>query len=257
MEMVERGLYQVFHQKGTGGMMEQNSNQLRFPYLLIGSGRLARHLQNYFNLLHIPFLSWSRKCSEPLNSLLGRADKVLLLISDSAIQDFVQTHLRDFHGPVIHMSGALVVPGITWVHPLMTFGDELYDLEFYKQIGFATPEIGAMKALFPELRNSSFVIPDAAKSLYHAWAVIGGNLTSMLAAETLQELQSLNVPPESTKLYLTKSLSNVLEKGSRAVTGPLARKDLVTIQRNMSALNEEQKKLYAAFVEKFAPEVQL
>jgi hypothetical protein len=64
-------------------------------YLIIGNGRVARHLAHYFSLLKIKqYSQWDR--SQPvarLKELVDTADRVLLAIRDDAIEPFIDEHL--------------------------------------------------------------------------------------------------------------------------------------------------------------------
>ena len=62
---------------------------------LIGNGHVARHFQYYFSLLQLSFTTWHRKESvAKLQQELTRSSHILLLISDSAIEEFIQQHLK-------------------------------------------------------------------------------------------------------------------------------------------------------------------
>src|SRR5689334_6951163 len=55
--------------------------------LLLGSGRLARHLRFYFENLGLKFRTWSRRDSQPLD--LSGIERLWLAISDDAIPAFI------------------------------------------------------------------------------------------------------------------------------------------------------------------------
>lgn len=66
-------------------------------YLIIGNGRLARHLRHYFDLLKIKTVShWDRSQPLPrLRELAVGATHILLAIKDDAIEPFIDEHLAD------------------------------------------------------------------------------------------------------------------------------------------------------------------
>src|ERR1700741_1957654 len=107
--------------------------------LLIGDGRLARHLAAYFAQLGRSHASWSRRGhaegrSGELRSLVHSGTRALLAISDGAIESFVSSHpeLRD--ATRIHFSGQLVTPLAIGVHPLFSFASPLYTRDLYERI---------------------------------------------------------------------------------------------------------------------------
>ncbi len=152
-------------------MRQVPGNKVKIPYLIIGNGRLATHLSHYFQQLSIPFLQWWRGCEQDFQSLMDQTAKILVLINDDAIEDFIHNNLiTDNHHNWIHCSGLLAIPVAESAHPLMTFSDTLYDLETYQNTLFVT-EIGktSFPELFPELPNPHIAIPSGRKGFYHAW----------------------------------------------------------------------------------------
>ncbi|MDD4617136.1 MAG: DUF2520 domain-containing protein [Alphaproteobacteria bacterium] len=222
-------------------------------YLLIGSGRVATHVKHYLSLKGIPLLEWNRKnhSIEDLREKTAQADTVLLAIKDGAIREFRDAHFKDFKGTVVHFSGSLSVEGIESFHPLMTFGPSLYDLDFYERIYFAAASKKRFKEIFPALSNPVFELMDKNKALYHALCVMSGNFPQILWQACLQKFEELNVPQEAVGLYLEKNLENFLAAPGKSLTGPLARGDTATIEKNIDALPARMAKLYQAFVKYF------
>lgn len=221
--------------------------------LLIGSGRLARHLQSYFTQISLPFISWSRADHEEadLRRKISLSSHVLIAIRDDALEPFINSH--NFTGKtVVHFSGSLVIPGAFGAHPLMTFGPELYDLQTYKNISFVL-ESGspALFKLIPELENPFFFINKEQKALYHALCVSSGNFTTLLWQKVFAEFeQTLNLPREILYTYLDQIVANLKNNPEAALTGPLARKDIKTIRNNISALEgRDLQTIYQAFVQ--------
>ncbi len=216
---------------------KENSQPSGSSYLTIGSGRVARHLSFYFEILKIPFQTWNR--SQPLEELSTKLllkPTVLLAISDQALFPFYQEHLQGFK--VVHFSGALHFPDMIACHPLMTFGPTLYDLSTYQNIHFALTGASSLQEIIPELSNPSFVMRAEDKALYHALCVLSGAGTQTLWSLCQKQLQSLNVPPEAFLGYIRQIFNNYQSLGAQGQTGPWGRKDLLTIQNNLMALEE-------------------
>ncbi len=224
-----------------------------FPNLIIGSGRVATHFMHYFALKGVPVIDWNRRehSEEDLQRRLERVSSVLMLIRDSALKEFRETHLRDFQGPVIHFSGCLEIPQTEVFHPLMTFGPALYDMGFYEKIYFAVSSKEKFRQLFPELPNPVFEIDPKNKPLYHALCVMMGNFPQILWNRCLAETGKIGVPAEAAFLYLHKNLENFAANPATSLTGPLARGDRATIHKNLEALPAPLKDLYNAFVRFF------
>jgi predicted short-subunit dehydrogenase-like oxidoreductase (DUF2520 family) len=229
-------------------------------YLLIGSGKAARHFKYYLDLLKIPNASWSRNTSNTkdidqkiLIEDLQNYSRILLLISDSSLESFYQQNLKSFPGPIIHFSGALEIEGMVSAHPLMTFGPELYELDVYKKMQFALSDGRTLAELLPGLTNSSFKISRSDKALYHAWAVYSGNLATLLWSEALNGMDGLHVPRKALEIYLEQTLKNTIQSKSAALTGPIARNDQITIRKNLNSLPEPARSIYQEFVQSYLP----
>lgn len=226
-------------------------------YLFVGNGRLSKHFQFYFKSLNIPHLVWSRNSKKNFNDLAKQVEKILVLIKDDEIEKFISenksVHLND--KLFIHFSGLLSTPLAESAHPLMTFGDNLYEQNLYQQITFIT-EFGrkSFKELFPELPNPSFKINSEQKPLYHAFCVMSGNFTTILWQRFFDYLNSLNIPKQAGYLYLQKIAENVITSNS-PLTGPIHRNDSQTINKHLIALEEHSmKNIYKSFLELFYTE---
>lgn len=223
-------------------------------YCILGSGRLARHLKRYFDYLQIPYTQWSRQESSPDPTAIVQASHLLLAVSDSAIEELARENSQKI---CIHFSGALQTPFAHSVHPLMTFGEALYDLNTYTQIPFVTDR-GApqFKDLFPALPNPSYEIEPKQKPLYHALCVMSGNFTTLLWSRAFEAFQAdLGLPPEILLPYfkqLTLNLSSSPKTPKNHWSGPLVRGDTQTMEKNISSLPlETDREIYRAFVTAF------
>lgn len=221
------------------------------PYLLVGNGRLSRHLQHYLGLEGLPWRLWSRSSPEPLEHALAGARAALLLIPDDAILPFLEQHADPSSGPTwIHCSGSLSTPLAAAAHPLMTFGDELYEHEVYRRVPFIGDRSGPSFAeLFPGLPNPHFAIEPASRPLYHAACVMAGNLSTLLWQHAFAIFEGrLGLPRHALFPYLERVADN-LQGSSDPLTGPLARGDERTIERHLAALDGDPfQPVYASFV---------
>ncbi|MFC2134349.1 DUF2520 domain-containing protein [Bacteroidota bacterium] len=223
------------------------------PYLIVGNGKLAKHIIHYFQLLEINFRHWHRQSSAKFNDAASNVSKILLLIPDDAIEEFIQQNKSSAlsNAVWVHFSGALSTQHAESVHPLMTFADELYDKETYTNIPFIT-EAGrkSFNELFPELPNINYQVKGNVKTLYHAWCTIAGNFTSILWSEFFKRLEKdFNIPRESAYPYLKQITSNIVSHDD-PVTGPLSRGDYSTIKKHIASLDgDEFIKIYNAFAE--------
>lgn len=224
-------------------------------FLIIGNGRVARHMCHYFQSLDIPYTQWHRHMpASVLAPLAAKASHILLLIRDDAIENFAKTYLADSKAVKIHFSGALNAQGIYGAHPLMTFGEGLYAPEKYRDIHFIIDSDAPDFAdLLPGLPNAHARLDPAQKAKYHALCVMAGNFSCLLWQKLFDTLQSeFDIPAAAALPYLSQQTENLAADYHTALTGPLARGDTATIARNISALKGDNfQAVYQAFVEAY------
>lgn len=223
-------------------------------YLIIGHGRVARHFLHYFSLLNIPAAHWHRGLPP---SALQDAARILVLVSDGAIESVIDAHLQGREGVKIHFSGALTTPKAFGAHPLMTFGPDLYTLEKYRGIPFITDDDAPPFAeLLPGLPNPHARLSPALKAKYHAMCVMSGNFTCILWQKMFATMQNeFGIAPELAHPYLRQQTENLASDYKSALTGPLARGDAVTIRKNIAALEGDAfQNVYKSFVKVYEEE---
>jgi 2-dehydropantoate 2-reductase len=221
------------------------------PIGIVGDGRVARHFLHYLNLLGLPSRTWSRRTSSvPPADALAPCGSVLLLIRDGEIDRFVERWPALHEHRLVHFSGSLVTTAAEGVHPLMTFGYDLYDLAAYRSIPFICDSGGTpLHELLPGLPNPSFTIPAADRPYYHALCVMAGNFSALLWLKLFDELQDrFGIPADAAQPYLARTAANLMTDPRRALTGPLARGDAGTIAANLRALEGDPfHAIYSAF----------
>ncbi len=225
-------------------------------YLLVGRGRLSRHLEHYFGLESVPCARWDRSSAEPFEDLLARSEAVIVLIQDDAIEQFLVRHAISDRHTWIHCSGSLSTPLAEGAHPLMLFGEELYDHATYRRIPFVT-ERGrrSFPELFPDLDNPHSEIDSELKGLYHALCTVGGNFSTLLWMKVFEEAESrLDLDRETFYPYVEQVTRNVMASRD-PLTGPLARGDERTVAAHLAALaGDPFEGVYRAFVSAYRAE---
>ncbi len=223
-------------------------------YLIIGNGRVARHLCHYFSLpeIHLPYRHWHRALPvQQLRDWQKDATHILLAIRDGAIEPFCDAHLKGTSATKVHFSGSLVTDRAFGAHPLMTFGAALYPPEKYPAIPFLVDDNAPdFAALLPGLPNPHARLPRAEKAKYHALCVMAGNFSCILWQNLFSFLENdLGLPPATAHMYLQQQTENLLTDPRRALTGPLVRGDEATIARNIASLADSPyQDVYKAFV---------
>lgn len=223
-------------------------------FAIIGNGRAAKHISHYFQLLKLPFIHWHKQSNTPLEGIIEPATHVLVLISDAAIDSFIQENPCLSGKVLVHFSGCHISSLAYGVHPLISLSHHLYDLENYKKIPFIIEENALeFNELLPGLINPHFIIPRDQKAYYHSLCVMANNFTTLLWQKFFNELETrLNIPHENAATLLESTLINISRNYHTALTGPLVRGDQAIIEKNLQALqNDPFQEVYKTFIKIF------
>lgn len=239
--------------------LQQNPSgtELKIIPLLLGNGKLAKHLHYYFHLLNLPHKHFENardlESPELLRKLEG-VNAVWILTSDRSIAEIkvkleAQSKKITENHLWIHSSAATDVEGMITLHPLMTFGQDLYSLEQYQKIPFAIIGPENIENLVP-FQNPIFFISPEQRALYHAYAVAMSNLPILLWSMTTEMAKlNLNLDAATFDPILNQTLANYTHHRKSALTGPIARNDQVTIDKNLNALQGSAlAKIYESFL---------
>lgn len=234
------------------------SKNLSLSYLIVGQGRLANHFKFFFQSNNIRIHSWHYKTqdSQALKNFHDTTAYTLLCIPDSQIESFI--HSNDLNkAKCVHFSGALHIPGTIQFHPLMTFSKELMALDSYSKFAYigikGQPKL---QDIFPFLTNPYFEIDSSSKAKYHALCVLSGNFTHLLWQKALSDFKSMNVPASAVLPYMTQIFENIKKVENNTLTGPLVRRDINTIQKNLDSLSQDPYfDVYKSFVNAYDPKL--
>ena len=171
------------------------------------------------------------------------ADAVLLCVPDSAIADAAATYAGA--APLVgHTSGATPVSVLAaadafGLHPLQTFaGDGAAFEGIGCAIGGSTPRaLAAADALARCLGMRPFGLADADRPAYHAAASIASNFLVTLEAAAERVAASAGLDRAALVPLVRQTVENWAALGpARALTGPVARGDEATVERQREAV---------------------
>jgi predicted short-subunit dehydrogenase-like oxidoreductase (DUF2520 family) len=194
----------------------------------------------------------------PPDEVSAAADFVLLAVPDDALRPLV-AGLADAGAwragqMVAHTSGAQGIAVLDpaaargvlalALHPVMTFAGRPEDVDrlLGATFGVTSPEElrPVAESLVVEMGGEPVWVPEVGRPLYHAALSIGSNHLVTLVNDSLEMLDTVGVD-ESERLLaplLSAALDNVLRLRDAALTGPVARGDVATVQRHRRALAE-------------------
>ena len=184
------------------------------------------------------------------------ADLVLLTVPDDELPGLV-TGL-DFPGVlgpkiVVHTSGAaglaILAPVVEAggvplaIHPAMTFSGTETDLVRLSGCPFAVTAMPDHRmvadALVLDMGGEPFTVGEADRAQYHAALSHGANHLVTLVSQAAELLRRIDIddPGRLLRPLLEAALDNALERGDKALTGPVARGDAMTVRRHLDVVD--------------------
>lgn len=224
--------------------------------LIIGSGKLSKHLTHWLNLqknTQHKILTWDRhQDPHAIHKYVLQATHIWLAISDSAIIPFYEKYISGHEANAVHFSGALHDERLISAHPLMSFTESLYDEDFYSKIYFSLTGCEHLNQALPGFNNPYFILESGNKALYHALCVVAGNFPQMLWGQVLNQASLHNIPTAAFDIYIQQISKNFIELHEKALTGPFVRNDILTIEKNIQALEKTPlQSIYQTFQKEF------
>jgi predicted short-subunit dehydrogenase-like oxidoreductase (DUF2520 family) len=112
------------------------------------------------------------------------------------------------------------------------------------------PEVEVLAELL-ELR--AFRVADADRERYHAAAVVASNHLVALLGQVERLAESAGVPFDAFEPLVMASVANAFELGPRAaLTGPVARGDLATVEGHLASMDPGERDAYRALAREAA-----
>ncbi|MFT6834770.1 MAG: hypothetical protein ACJA0H_000802 [Francisellaceae bacterium] len=225
-------------------------------FLIIGKGRMAKHMIAYCQLLNIDFKDWSRPDSQDkLLKLCNESSHIFILITDTDIDKFIlDNELHKLKKTLVHFSGASISPYAISAHPLMTFGPETYSLETYRKILFVCEKNREkFENIIPGFPNKYAYIKAKDKAYYHCLGALANNFTTILWQTYFDELEDkFNIKHQDAFPILEQTFKNIKLDYKTALTGPLSRGDQKTLDNHLTVLkNSPLKDIYTGFTKLF------
>ena len=203
-----------------------------------------------------------------VDEVVAESDFVLLAVPDDALRPLV-TGLAsaDLWRPgqlVAHTSGAsgigildaAAARGVLplALHPVMTFTGRPEDVDRIEGATFgvtADEELRPVaEALVVEMGGEPVWVPESARPLYHAALTVGSNHLVTLVNDALGMLSGAGVdePARLIAPLLSAALDNVLRLGDAALTGPVSRGDVDTVQVHLRTIADRAPEMLAAYI---------
>lgn len=192
------------------------------------------------------------------DAIAERAELVLVAVPDDEIAPLVMgladlgrihagqilVHCSGRYGTDVLEAGTRLGALPIALHPSLTFTGTEVDLSRLRQATIAVTAPAPIRpvgeALVVELGAEPIDIAEADRPLYHAAITHASNHSITILAEAMELLTEAGVADPSTVLHtlVDASVANTMQNGPKALTGPISRGDVGTIEAHLAALSE-------------------
>lgn len=212
----------------------------------------------------VSLLEHSRTDADTLGALAQSVDVLLLCVPDSQIPQvaaMLESQALNEDVVIAHCSGATTLEALGAarrrgsIHPLVALSGT--DPDLLLGAWFAVSGDPLLNEIVRSLGGHVVEVDDSKRSLYHAGAVIASNHLVALMAQVDAVANRVGVPLEAFLDLAAGALGSVGRVGvSRALTGPVSRGDLETVQGHLKALEasgmSSEKEAYIALARRAA-----
>ena len=202
---------------------------------------------------------------ERIEDVIAASDAIILSTPDGAIKKVWDTiDKKNLTGKMIcHLSGSLssdVFSGIDTyggyaisIHPMFAFSNKDSVYQQLDSVSFTLEghpyAVNAWQQLLDALGNRSVVIDQAKKPKYHAAASILSNQVVAVLATGYELLEECGFSEKEARTFsaalVRDNVEHVIADGCvSALTGPIERGDVGTVQKHLQELNDTQKEMY-------------
>jgi predicted short-subunit dehydrogenase-like oxidoreductase (DUF2520 family) len=224
-----------------------NHSQSEGPITVVGDGRLGRVLADVLGA----GMPLRRGEGVPADAAVA-----ILAVPDGAIAALAASLAP---GPAVgHCSGATTLAALAphrerfSLHPLMTLTDRSRPADLRgagAAVAGSTPQaLAVARALASRAGLEPFELADSDRALYHAAASVASNFLVTIEAIGERLFGAVGVERRHAATLARASLENwAALGGARALTGPIARGDAETVERQRRAVGERAPDLLPTF----------
>ena len=239
----------------------------------IGAGKVGFSFGKYFAIHDLDVVGYysevkedsleaadftNSKSYDSLQELVEDSDVLFLTVPDDSLED-VWNQLNSCHFTdkiICHTSGvhtSEIFSGLDnheahgySIHPLCAINDKYKSYEDLSQIYFTIEgdeeKLDEVSDLFVRLGNKVNLIKTEDKARYHLAAAVASNLVVGLV-----DMAERVIPHEALVPIMKSNMDHIIEDGTvDALTGPIERGDVTTIEKHLAALKPSEVDTYKA-----------
>ena len=241
----------------------------------IGAGKCGMSLAYYFRSKGINVRGFSSRSNDiedfelfSCDELVKASDIIFITVTDTAIPEVWESISgMDLEGKIIcNCSGSLsseIFSGanhdmVCSVHPMLAFNSRHTSIDAVEQAFFTVEggkyAVSSVSEILSLCNNKFRIINARDKAKYHAASCFASNFVVAVCDKAVRLLSECGFNETEARDALAPLMRNNMENiiscgAAGAITGPAARRDFVTIERHMDALDEKTAALYSALTD--------
>jgi len=201
---------------------------------------------------HVADMVLSDHFSDVLWDVTRHADVVFITTPDSAIKDTCNTISQNTG----FADNAVVSAWIGSMHPLQSFASADHKTNPFQGIIVSLegegPAVNTAKTIAADLGGTVVTLLTEAKTLYHASAVVASNYLVTLLDLAIRLIEEAGINRQDAfnllKPLIEGTLSNIGNVGiQKALTGPIARGDIKTVEKHIKEIGFKRPELLALY----------
>jgi predicted short-subunit dehydrogenase-like oxidoreductase (DUF2520 family) len=222
---------------------------------ILGMGRLGSALAAALPRAGYEVRTGSGRDTAAAQAVVDATDIVVITTADAAVPGVCASLQWRAAQGAVHCGGVLTLDALSaardagalpgCLHPLQSFPNGAADANRFHGITFgveaAAPLDGALERIADDLGGSVVRLEGVDRSLYHAAAILSSNDVVALMAAATRAWILAGLPAQAARAALGPLLTNVaqnvaIQELASALTGPVARGDVNTVERHLAAL---------------------
>lgn len=229
-----------------GSVLAARLSRADYPISAVSARSAASRTRIRALLPDVPFAD--------LAEVVRASDVVMLAVPDDALTEVISqiAALADSHLTVFHVSGrhglAILEPlaqqgaQVMAIHPAMTFTGTEIDLSRDCVFGVTADSSARELAedLVTDLGGTLMSVAEADRVTYHAALAHGSNHLNTLLSQAMDLLREIGAsdPGAVLRPLVNAAVANTLAHGDEALTGPVVRGDVDTVDAHRDAITD-------------------
>ncbi|MGC9070164.1 MAG: DUF2520 domain-containing protein [Elusimicrobiales bacterium] len=218
--------------------------------LIIGKSKVAKSFSAYLRYRRINHKVIAYRKINSYAEKIKDYKTIFFISKDSEIDKFYRRFKKRIYpnAKLFHFSGSILHHKIVGMHPIFSFKEKPIAPFDFEKIIFTSEDPSYIRKNLKWFKNRIIKIKPEQRVMYHALLSIYLNFPLIIKEITHRLLIKYGIPSKYLNYVFERNIKDALNS-KKGITGPIARDDLKTIKKHLSALKKtEFLQLYKAIL---------